>query len=228
MCGRFTNKAKPKEIEKEFSVKIKDKQLFAPRFNIAPTQNIPVILEASGERIIDSLRWGLIPSWSKDDSFASKLINARAETLSEKASFKNAFKKQRCIIPASGFYEWQKASKGAKQPFYFYLKEKDVFGFAGLYENWLDKDSGEQIETFTIITTEANEVLKPVHDRMPVILKAKDYDQWLDAKENDIDNLQKLLAPFPANKMDSYKVSKNVNSPSNDSADLIEKMSDQK
>lgn len=224
MCGRFVQKAKPKEIEKEFSLKVKDESIFEPRYNIAPTQNIPAILEKDGERIVESLRWGLIPGWSKDDTFASKLINARAETLSEKASFKNAFRSHRCIIPASGFYEWQKQAKGAKQPFYFYLKDKEVFGFAGLYEQWLDKESGEQIETFTIITTEANEVLKPVHDRMPVILKPKDYDQWLNAKVKDTSKLQKLLAPYPADEMDSYKVSKNVNSPSNDLSELIEKV----
>ena len=115
----------------------------------------------------------------------------------------------------------QKASKGAKQPFYFHLKDKEVFGFAGLYEEWLDKESGEQIETFTIITTDANKVLKPVHDRMPVILKAKVYDEWLDEKEKDTSKLQKLLAPYPASEMESYEVSKAVNSPSNDSPELI-------
>ena len=221
MCGRFSNDAKPKQVEKEFSVKISDNNLFKPRYNIAPTQTIPAVLESDGERIIEGLRWGLIPSWSKDDSFASKLINARAETLSEKASFKNAFRSHRCIIPASGFYEWQKTDKGAKQPFYFYLKDKDVFGFAGLYEHWTDKETGELVETFTIITTEANKVLEPIHERMPVILKSESYDQWLDAKEKDTDKLQKLLAPYPAKEMDSYKVSKSVNSPSNDSPELI-------
>ncbi|CAN5662373.1 hypothetical protein BH20ACI4_BH20ACI4_08310 [soil metagenome] len=134
MCGRFTNDAKPSRIEKEFKVGKVNPKLFTPRYNIAPSQTIAAILESDGERIIQSLRWGLIPGWAKDDSFASKLINARAETLADKPSFKNAFRSHRCIIPASGFYEWQKASKGAKQPFYFYLEEKDVFGFAGLFE----------------------------------------------------------------------------------------------
>ncbi len=152
------------------------------------------------------------------------MINARAETLAEKPSFKNAFRSHRCIIPASGFYEWQKKGTGAKQPFYFHLKDKDVFGFAGLYEQWLDKESGEQIETCTIITTEANKVLESVHDRMPVILKAKDYEQWLDAKEKDTDKLQKLLKPYPTSEMVAYQVSKSVNIPSNDSPELIEEI----
>ena len=221
MCGRFSNDAKPEQIEKEFKIGKLNPKLFTPRYNIAPTQMIPVVLEQSGERVIESLRWGLIPSWSKDESIGSKMINARAETLAEKPSFRDAFKKHRCIIPASGFYEWQKQSKGAKQPFYFRMKDKDVFGFAGLYEQWLDKETGEQIETFTIITTEANKVLEPIHERMPVILKSKDYDQWLDAKEKDTSELQKLLAPYPSEEMKSYAVSKSVNSPSKDSPELI-------
>lgn len=221
MCGRFTNKAKPEEIEKEFKVSMTTEALFKPRYNIAPTQIIPAVLEFDGERIIDGLKWGLIPHWSKDDSFAAKLINARAETLAEKPSFRDAFKKHRCIIPASGFYEWDKKSSGAKQPYYFHLKDKEVFGFAGLWEEWLDKETGEQIETCTIITTEANEVLEPIHDRMPVILKSKDYDQWLDAKQTDTDKLQKLLVPYPAKEMTSHEVSRAVNSPTFDSPELI-------
>ncbi len=222
MCGRFTNKAKPEEVEKEFKVGNLNSKLFeTPRFNIAPTHTIAVVLEADGERIVSSLKWGLIPSWAKDASIGSRMINARAETLAEKPSFKNAFKSRRCIIPASGFYEWQKQAKGAKQPFYFYLKDKDVYGFAGLYEEWLDKESGELVETCTIITTEANKVLEPVHDRMPVILTPKSYDEWLDAKYKDTDKLQSLLVPYPAKEMDSHTVSRAVNTPSNDSPELV-------
>ena len=221
MCGRFTNSAKAEQIEKEFKVGKVNPKLFEPRYNIAPTQAIAAVLEQSGERIVNSLRWGLIPSWAKDDSIGSKMINARAETLAEKPSFKNAFKSRRCIIPASGFYEWAKKGSGAKQPFYFYLTSKDVFGFAGLYEQWLDRETGEEIETCSIITTEANAVLEPVHDRMPVILKAADYDQWLDEKQKDTDKMQKLLVPFPASKMASHAVSKAVNSPTYDSPELI-------
>jgi putative SOS response-associated peptidase YedK len=221
MCGRFTSKAKPEQVEKEFKVGKLNPKLFEPRYNIAPTQLIPAVLETDGTRIVNALRWGLIPSWAKDDSIGGKMINARAETLSEKPSFKNAFKSRRCIIPASGFYEWAKKGETAKQPFYFYLKDKDVFGFAGLWEEWTDKETGELVETCTIITTEANEVLEPVHDRMPVILKAENYDQWLDEKDKDTERLQKLLVPFPASEMASHAVSKAVNSPSYDSPDLI-------
>ncbi len=221
MCGRFTSKAKPKDIEKEFKVGKLNPKLFEPRYNIAPTQIIPAVLESEGERIVNALRWGLIPSWAKDASIGSKMINARSETLAEKPSFRNAFKSRRCIIPASGFFEWLKKGSGAKQPFYFYLKDKDVFGFAGLYEEWLDRESGELIETCTIITTEANEVLEPVHERMPVILKAENYDLWLDEKEKNTERLQKLLVPYPSEEMASHAVSKAVNSPSYDAPELI-------
>ncbi len=222
MCGRFSNDVKPSQIEKEFKVGKVNPKLFTPRYNIAPSQTIAAVLESDGKRIVEGLRWGLIPNWAKDESIGSKIINARAETLAEKPSFRDAFKNKRCIIPASGFYEWQKASKGAKQPFYFYLKDKEVFGFAGLYEEWLDRETGEQIETCTIITTEANKVLEPIHERMPVILQAKDYDHWLDTKEKDTGKLQKLLAPYPSEEMTAYKVSKSVNTPSNNSPKLIE------
>ncbi len=166
-------------------------------------------------------KWGLVPSWSKEAPTSKGLINARAETITEKPSFREAFKSRRCIIPASGFYEWQKKGTGAKQPFYFYLKEKDVFGFAGLWEEWLNKLTGELLETCTIITTEANEVLKPVHDRMPVILKPENYDEWLDAKLKDTSRLQELLKPYPAKEMSSHAVSRSVNIPDSDSAELI-------
>jgi putative SOS response-associated peptidase YedK len=184
-------------------------------------QTVPIVRESSSDRIISTLKWGLVPSWSKDAEIGNRMINARAETLTEKPSFREAFAKRRCLIPTSGFYEWKKTDSGVKQPFYFYLKEKEVFGFAGLWEEWLDKESGELLETFTIITTAANDVLKPVHDRMPVIVKAENYDEWLDPKIKDTERLGKLLAPCPANEMDAHTVSRAINSPTNDSPELI-------
>ncbi len=223
MCGRFVQKAKPKEIKKEFKIGQLNPTIFQPHYNIAPSRMIPAVLEKDGMRIVEPLKWGLIPSWSKDDSFASKLINARSETLSEKPSFREAFKKRRCIIPASGFYEWDKKGKGAKQPYYFYLKDKEVFGFAGLWEEWTDKESGEITQTCTIITTEANEILEPIHDRMPVILREENYSEWLDEREKDTHHLEEFFVPFPGEKMDSYPVSRDVNNPGNNSAELIKK-----
>jgi len=221
MCGRFTNRAKPEQIKQEFKVGAKNLNLFQPRYNIAPAQMIDVVFEPESERILSQLKWGLVPSWSKDASTSKGLINARAETLTEKPFFREAFKSHRCIIPASGFYEWQKKGTGAKQPYYFYLNDKEVFGLAGLWENWIDKTTGEELETCTIITTEANEVLKPVHERMPVILKAESYDEWLDAKEKNTEKLQKLLVPYPAKEIDSHAVSRSVNVPDVDSVELI-------
>jgi putative SOS response-associated peptidase YedK len=183
---------------------------------------IVVVLEQEGDRTLEQLKWGLVPSWSKDAEIGNRMINARAETITEKPSFREAFKSRRCVIPTSGFYEWQKATGGnTKQPFYFYLKEKEVFGFAGLWETWIDKQTGEELETCTIITTEANEVLKPVHERMPVILNAESYDEWLDTKIKDMNKLQKLLKPYPAKEMDSHAVSKRINYPETDSPGLI-------
>lgn len=220
MCGRYTNAAKKDQIRKEFSAKIPNAVSDKPRYNIAPSQMIEVVLNDNTERIVSLLKWGLIPHWAKDAEIGNKLINARGETLSEKPSFRDAFKNRRCIIPATGFYEWKKGRDG-KQPYYFHLKEKDVFGFAGLWEEWIDKETNKVIETCTIITTEANEVLKPVHDRMPVILKAEDYDEWLDTTIKKAENLQKFLAPYSANEMESYSVSKSVNVPDSDSKELI-------
>lgn len=221
MCGRFVSKAKKEEIEREFKVKIGSGDLTVPRYNIAPTQFIAALTEVENSREVSLFKWGLVPHWAKDDSIGNKLINARAETLGEKPSFREAFRSRRCIIPASGFFEWSKTSKGVKQPFYFHLKDKEIFGFAGLWEEWLNKETGELTDSCVIITTEANEVLKPVHDRMPVILKSDFYEQWLDPKEKNTDRLQKLLAPYPPAEMATHAVSRAVNIATNDSAELI-------
>jgi putative SOS response-associated peptidase YedK len=217
MCGRFAQKNDEKTVEREFGVQIEETDDFGTSYNIAPTQLVGAVRASEEMREYARLKWGLIPSWAKDASFAAKLINARAETLSEKASFREAYKKRRCLIPASGFYEWEKTA-GGKQPHYFYLKNKDIFGFGGLWEEWLERETGELVETLTIITTEANAVLKPIHERMPLIIAAEDYEQWLDPSERDVSG---LLKPFAAEAMDEHRVGKAVNSPSNDSPELI-------
>jgi putative SOS response-associated peptidase YedK len=226
MCGRFTLKATPERIKTEFkTASILPEAAGFERFNIAPSQMIAAVLNNESERVVTRLKWGLVPSWAKDLEIGNRMINARSETITEKPSFREAFKKRRCIIPSSGFYEWQKIANsggGGKQPFYFYLKEKEVFGFAGLYEEWTDKQTGELLETCTIITTVANAVLKPVHDRMPVILAATDYDEWLDQHVTDTEQLQKLLVPYSADAMASHTVSRAVNIPTSDEAGLIE------
>jgi putative SOS response-associated peptidase YedK len=168
------------------------------------------------------LKWGLVPSWAKDISIGAKLINARSETVTEKPSFREAFKQRRCIIPADGFYEWQR-TEGRKQPFFFQMRDERPFGFAGLWERWQGA-TGQVIESCTILTTEANEVLRPVHDRMPVILHSDDYELWLDEDVRKREFLNDLLRPYPAKEMVSHPVSTAINSPGNQGATLIELM----
>ncbi|MEZ5428358.1 MAG: SOS response-associated peptidase [Pyrinomonadaceae bacterium] len=223
MCGRFIQKAKPEQIQSEFNVEISPDQSFEPRYNITPSQMIGAVRETEGARQYARLKWGLIPHWSKDDSFASKLVNARAETLAEKPSFREAYRKRRCLIPADGYYEW-KATDHGKQPFYFHLKDRDLFGFAGLWEEWLDRDSGEVVETCAIITTEANRLVRPVHARMPVIIGPGDYEKWLDAGgKTDPAELDRMLSSEINEELESYAVSPSVNNPANDGPELIEK-----
>jgi putative SOS response-associated peptidase YedK len=194
-------------------------QILAPRYNVAPTQSV-IVVNDTGKRQIVSMRWGLIPSWAKDLSIGNRMINARAETLAEKSAFRNALKKRRCIIPADGFYEWQKLGK-VKQPIRIVLKSREPFGFAGLWERWQSPDGAEMLSC-TIITTEANELLKSVHDRMPVILTRDAEAKWLDPKVQEPDKLLPLLKQFPSDQMEFYPLSREVNSPAVDKPSNIE------
>jgi putative SOS response-associated peptidase YedK len=170
------------------------------------------------------LHWGLIPSWAKDRKMGAKLINARAQTVAEKPAFRSAFRQRRCLVLADGFYEWQQQEqKKQKQPFYFRLSDERPFAFAGLWEHWRGED-GEEIHSCTLLTTEANELMQPIHNRMPVILDPKDYDLWLDLEVKKQELLQPLLHPYRSEEMTAYPVSKVVNKPSNDSAECIERV----
>jgi putative SOS response-associated peptidase YedK len=216
MCGRFSLAVTPDELAKFFDLdEVPD---FPARYNIAPSQPIAVILKTSDqpERHFRLMRWGLIPAWAKDPAIGNRLINARAETVAEKPSFRAAFKRRRCLIPASGFFEWQK-TKAGKQPFYFRPQDEGLFAIAGLWESW------QEIETCTILTTAANELLQPIHERMPVILNPADYDQWLDWQTQDTEALQALLKPFLADQMLAYPVSKRVNNATIDNPECIAK-----
>jgi putative SOS response-associated peptidase YedK len=215
MCGRFTLTQSPQQIAKAFG--LSDVSSFPPRYNIAPTQPVGVIVQDrdSGKREFRLMVWGLIPAWVKDPSTFANLINARAETIAEKPSFRTAYKYRRCLIPADGFYEWQKVKSGPKQPFYFTLRGNGVFAFAGLWESWND------IETFTILTTSANTLLQTIHDRMPVILKPEDYNRWLNPMIQDGRQLSDLLCPFPDESMQAIPVSTRVNAAIVDDAQCI-------
>lgn len=217
MCGRFTLRSSIKEIAESLeitSVKIKEEKA---RYNIAPTQDIMATREGGEGRELVSLHWGLVPSWAKDPTIGARMINARSETVTEKPSFREAFHRRRCLIPSSGFYEWRREGT-RKQPFYFRMKDDRPFAFAGLWEQW---EGDKVIESCTILTTEANELLAPVHDRMPVIVAPEDYELWLDSTISKTERLKPLLRPYPAEMMDSYPVSSNVNNPRNDREDLL-------
>ena len=222
MCGRFTAKLTWQQLHDLYEIAVpeprQDDLDLKPRYNIAPSQTVPVLrLNPAGRRELALLRWGLIPSWSKDPKIAYRTINARAETIATAPAFRAAFKKRRCLVPASGFYEWKKLDDG-KQPYYIGMRDSAPFAFAGLWERW---DKGESpIETFTIITGEPNSLLADIHNRMPAILDPNDYDAWLSAADTAIP--QALLQPFPAQLMTAHPVSKRVNTPKNDDAALIE------
>jgi putative SOS response-associated peptidase YedK len=194
-----------------------------PRFNIAPSQPVAVVTNESAEPKIDYVRWGLVPSWAKDASIAtgSKMINARAETLAEKPAFSRLLKRRRCLIPADGFFEWQKTpGSKSKTPYYFRLKNEHPFAFAGLWDDWHSPD-GSQLRTCTIITTAANSTVAPVHGRMPVMLKNANCRKWISPGETPPEELLQLLAPYPAEEMTAYPVSSLVGSPANQGPDLI-------
>lgn len=219
MCGRFTLSQNLDAIASAFN--LPEIPSLEPRYNIAPTQLVPAVLYAPEQstKQLQMLRWGLIPSWAKDLSIGAKLINARAETVSEKPSFKSALKQRRCLIVADGFYEWQRQD-GKKQPYYFRLESGQPFAFAGLWEQWKSPD-GQTINSCTILTTEANDLLRSIHDRMPVILDSKNYELWLDPQLQKPEIVQPLLHPYPANLMTSFAVSTKVNNPKNNTPECI-------
>jgi putative SOS response-associated peptidase YedK len=218
MCGRFTLTVDINAIGKAFNVSVPPSLQSAPRYNIAPTQNVVSIL-SNGTAQLDLLRWGLIPSWSKDESIGSKMINARAETLAEKPSFKRLLNAKRCLVVADGFYEWRK-EQGGKTPMYITLKEHEMFAIAGLWDTWRSPD-GEQIRTCTLITTQPNELVASIHNRMPVILSNEAQKAWLDPSFHDEHVLSSLLVSYPAEEMSAHPVSRLVNNPHYDSAELI-------
>lgn len=233
MCGRYSNAKDLSDLARavEFVCRF---MFFAPRYNIAPRQQAPVILQENGQTVANLMRWGLIPSWSKDESIGDKLINARAETLTEKSSFRKPFASQRCLIPADGFYEWQTTRHG-KTPFRFTMKDSRLFCFAGLWDRWIRPPQSQEIliddegdapqpsrvvETFTMITTTPNEMAAAIHYRMPVILAPEHYAWWIDEHRKGED-LKSLLRPYPEEDMECYRVSKLVNNPKNDGPECI-------
>jgi putative SOS response-associated peptidase YedK len=200
-----------------------------PRYNIAPTQPIPVVtnvVSKDGKNQVELFRWGLVPPWAKDVSIGNRMINARVESLADKGAFKHAFRRRRCLIPANGFYEWPMRADGkSKQAMYIRMKSHKPFAFAGLWEVWRD-ENGNELPSCTIITGAPNDLVKPLHDRMPAILREENYRKWLDPKERSPDELMPLLKPYPDEQMEAYPVGKLVNSPANESAECIERQAE--
>ncbi|HUO97745.1 MAG TPA: SOS response-associated peptidase, partial [Rhizomicrobium sp.] len=223
-CGRFTNQYSWRELYELYSLTDQDMipSNFQPRYNIAPTQSVPVVRLKNGGRDLVMMRWGLVPSFAKDLSGGAKSINARGETVADKPMFKSAFLRRRCLVPADGFYEWKKEGN-AKQPYFITLRQKAPFAFAGLWEWWRPRDGSAEILTFTIITTAANALVAPLHDRMPVILAPDAWPLWLAEKPVSPGQLQGLLKAFAPEKMESWPVSTKVNKPENDDPGLVQK-----
>src|SRR5690242_15769141 len=221
MCGRYRLTTKAEALARRYHARMADDLHFAPSWNVAPSQDVLAVRwnPESGERSLDALHWGLIPHWAKDAKIGYRTINARSETADKTPAFRQAFRKRRCLVCADGFYEWRREAD-RKVPFYFQLKSGEPFAFAGLWENWQDPQSEEWLRSCTILTTEANAVVKAVHDRMPVILPGAHHAAWLsEAADGD---LKAMLSPLDADLMETWEVSPRVNSPRNNGPQLVE------
>ena len=226
MCGRYTLTGRIEDLLLHYGLGEMGEELLAdylPRYNIAPTQLVPAILRAEdGSPSLELLRWGLVPAWADDPAIGNRMINARGETVASKPSFRSAFSKRRCLLPADGWYEWRKLAGGKnKQPYHIALASGDPFAFAGLWEQWTPKSGGEALRTCTIITTVAAPAIRPIHDRMPALLTEQGRDAWLDLQA-DRESLQGLLRPYPGEELRAYPVSRLVNAPANDRPECVE------
>jgi putative SOS response-associated peptidase YedK len=221
MCGRYTLSTPGEQLAEVFGVE--ESVVLEPRFNIAPTQQAPVVLAGSdgGSPVMEMFTWGLVPYWAKDPSMGGRMINARAETVGERKAFKEAVRRRRCLVPADGFYEWKKIGK-VKQPYYFSRPDGDPLALAGLWEQW--RGDGRELRSFSLITTEANETVAPVHHRMPVILDSENWQTWLGVEGEDAEALHGLLRPGEAGWLTCWPVSTRVNSPANDSSLCLERV----
>ncbi len=219
MCGRINLRMSPAELARVFDL-FREPD-WAPRYNLGPMQQALVVrCKPEGIRLAEPLQWGLVPNWAKDAKIGSQTFNARAETVATKPAFRSAFKKRRCLIPASGFYEWQKVDTKTKQPWHIFRADGQPLTFAGLWEHWSTPD-GRTLESFTIITTEANEFMAEIHDRMPVILDKSHWNLWLDPLEVPPEALTELLIPCPSEWLDKYPVSSLVGNVRNESSDCL-------
>lgn len=236
MCGRYSLTTPPQIVAQIFRAAMPS-QDWPPRYNIAPTQCVPVIRQRASRgdeppsaRTLDLLRWGLVPFWSKDPgsggrggAAAGGMINAKSETAAEKPAFRHAFQRQRCLVPADSFFEWKTLDARTKQPYLIRRRDRQPFAFAGIWDRWRSRERAQDsvIESFTILTTDPNDLVRDVHDRMPVIIHPDDYDRWLDPRIEDPAQLKPLLAPLPAEHMEMHPVSRRVNKPEHDDPSCI-------
>lgn len=222
MCGRYTI-YQTGELKSRYQITGSEQDELLSRlranYNVAPGQKLPVITRHSPNRI-EIMRWGLIPVWAKDERIGYKMINARAETVFEKSTWKRPILTNRCLVPANGFYEWQTTDDG-KQPFFIRLRNIELFSFAGIYDRWTHKETGEVIHSYSILTTDANREMQGIHDRMPVILKPEEEDRWLEPSNDTPESIADLLKPFEDGMLEAYEVSTDVNSPRHNDESLI-------
>ncbi|HUB27762.1 MAG TPA: SOS response-associated peptidase [Tepidisphaeraceae bacterium] len=221
MCGRYVRRSPLQQVVELFGAIPESAGLVdAPQYNVAPTQNVLAVrIDAAGKRTVGEFRWGLIPAWADDPAIGNRMINARAETVAEKPAFRAAFKARRCIVPANGFYEW-KATGKRKQPYYIHRRDDRLFGIAGLWESW--KQGEQKIESCVILTTAANNLMRPIHERMPVILAESEFETWLNPKAK-VDGLMGLLRPYSTHDLEAYMVGMGVNNPRNNKAGCMER-----
>lgn len=229
MCGRAYHTYTEEELDVRMGwEKLKRKPLgFKPNYNMSPTQSVPVILVRDDKQQLELFRWGLVPFWAKDVASAAKysLINARSEEITEKRSYAQAFQKRRCLVPLSGFIEWirpPEGSKAPKRPFAIHLKDAEIMSVAGVWEHWESKETGDRVDSFSILTTEANSFMAKIHDRMPVILDKRDEKAWLDPSNQKTESLKKFLKPCATKWLDAFEVSTAINSPKNNSPKVLE------
>lgn len=222
MCGRYVRRSDKQKIAEHFAVHGPSLPDFGPSWNVAPQTFQPIVRlnRDTGERELVLMRWGLIPYWAKDEKIGLRTINAKAETITTTPAFREAIKYRRCLVPADAFYEWLRISEKVKQPFAIAMRDRQPYALAALWEKWKDRKAGTELLTFTVVTTDPNEVVQPLHDRMPVIIPATDYERWLraDPDRPPID----LLRPYDADKMTAWAVNKDVGNVKNDTPDLIE------
>lgn len=219
MCGRYALNSTPARLKERFATA--NELDLKPRFNIAPTQTVPVVrLDETGDRLLTLARWGLIPSWAKDPQEIRHPINAKAETAAIKPMFRHAYRKSRVLVPADAFYEWM--PRNGKQPYLIRLRDGEPMGLGGLLEHWQGPEG--EVTTFTILTVDANSLMAKIHDRMPAIVRPEDYAAWIDTKLTDVTKIQAMAKPYPDRFMEAYPVSRKVNRPQNDSPDLIEEV----